>query len=333
MQQNLDLPTILVFATGGTIGMHDVGKGLEPDPNFPEILEERANTIAGQYGHRVKLNQLQPAIDSANADEETAPKIARALKARIGASSPRGVVVLHGTDTLAFTAARLSFELSGVGAPVVVTGSQFAHGAESTDAWDNLRLAIRTATQASPEAPVSVAFGGTVIPAIRSTKFDAEGLTAFRAERKLGTSPVGLPKLPAEASIVRTANARVISYRFTPATTAKDLLAIVGGEPDALVLECYGAGNAPMAKPGMADAIREIGTRMPLVAITQCTNGSVNTDRYAVGRKLAAAGVIAGKDLTLEAAIGKLGYLIDAGFTRGEIESHMTQNLVGECTP
>lgn len=327
-----ELPTVLIFATGGTIGMHDTGRGLEPDPAFPEILEQTANAYAASLGYRVKVNLLQPAIDSANADEETAPKIARALRARIGASSPRGVVVLHGTDTLAYTAARLAFELSGLTSPVVVTGSQFPHGAEGTDAFDNLRLAIRTSTQASPGAPVSVAFGGKVIPAIRATKFDADHLSAFRAERQLAPTPRGLPRPPKVTGEVRLTNARVLSYRFTPATTARDLLAAVGGEPDALVLECFGAGNAPMAKPGMTDALRQIGARMPMVAITQCTVGTVNTDRYAVGRQFAAAGVISGHDLTLEAAIAKLGYLIDSGFDREHIDALMTANLVGECT-
>lgn len=327
-----ELPTVLIFATGGTIGMHDLGRGLEPDPNFPEVLEQIASAYAAPLGYRVKVNLLQPAIDSANADEETAPKIARALRARIGASAPRGVVVLHGTDTLAYTAARLAFELSGLSSPVVVTGSQFPHGADGTDAFDNLRLAIRTSTQASPGAPVSVAFGGKVIPAIRATKFDADRLSAFRAERPLGASPVGIPRPPAETSEVRLTHARVLSYRLTPATTARDLLAAVGGEPDALVLECYGAGNAPMAKPGMSEALREIGRRMPIVAITQCALGTVNTERYAVGREFAAAGVIPGRDLTVEAAIAKLGFLIDSGFTREQIDALVPMNFVGECT-
>ena len=324
-------PTILVFATGGTIGMYDRGNGLEPDPSFLEILEERANGISTKLGFRARVNQLQPAIDSANADEETAPKIARAIRARVGAMRASGVVVTHGTDTLAYTAARLAFELHGLGVPVVVTGSQFAHGAEPTDAFDNLALAIRAAAQASPTAPVAIAFGGALLPAVRATKSDAEALTAFRAERRLGSAPVGVPA-PRRDEEARPAHARVLSVRFTPAVGARDLLAIASAEPDAIVLECYGAGNAPMAKPGMADALREIGGRIPLVAITQCALGSVDTDRYAVGRQLAAAGVTPGGDLTVEAAIAKLGYLLDRGLDAAEVAGLVPVNLVGECT-
>ncbi|KIP52229.1 asparaginase domain-containing protein [Leucobacter komagatae] len=326
-----ELPTILIFATGGTIGMHDTGNGLEPDPGFLEILEERADRIASRYGYRARVNQLQPAIDSANADEETAPKIARALRARVGAMRASAVVVTHGTDTLAFTASRLAFELSGLGVPVVVTGSQFAHGVRPTDAFDNLQLAIRAVTQASPTAPVSVAFGGAILPAVRVTKSDAEALKAFRAERELGSNPLGLPGTPSEQALVRPAHARVLSVRFTPALAARDLLALASGEPAAMVLECYGSGNAPMTKPGMKDALKSISERMPVVAITQCANGSVDTDRYAVGRQLAAAGVTAGADLTIEAAIAKLGYLLDRGFSPTDIARLMPTNLIGEC--
>lgn len=328
-----ELPTILIFATGGTIGMHDIGNGFEPDPAFLEILEERADRIASRYGYRARVNQLQPAIDSANADEETAPKIARALRARVGAMRASAVVVTHGTDTLAYTASRLAFELTGLGVPVVVTGSQFAHGVRPTDAFDNLQLAIRAVTQASPTAPVSVAFGGAILPAVRATKSDAEALKAFRAERDLGARPVGLPGGPNDQALVRPSHARVLSVRFTPALAARDLLALASGDPAALVLECYGSGNAPMSKPGMKDALRSISERMPVVAITQCALGSVDTDRYAVGRQLAAAGVSAGADLTVEAAIAKLGYLLDRGFSAEEVSTLMPVNLIGECSP
>ena len=336
-QTTNDLPTVLILATGGTIGMHDRGNGFEIDPDFPEILEERANEIAARYGFRARVNQLQPAIESSNADEETAPKIARAIRARVTAMRPIGAVVTHGTDTLAYSASRLAFELADLGVPVAITGSQFAHGVDPTDAWDNLELAIRTVAQGSSAATiapanVSVAFGGQVMPGQRATKFDAEGLVAFRAERALGTSPRGIPAPAAGADAGRRTHARVLSFRFTPAVAARDLLAAASGEPDALVLECYGAGNAPMGKPGMADALREIAARMPVAVITQCTHGEMDTSRYAVGRQLAATGVIPGGELTVEAAIAKLGYLLDRGYSREEIAALVPANLVGECS-
>ncbi|WP_228407268.1 asparaginase domain-containing protein [Leucobacter muris] len=324
-------PSVLVFATGGTIGMHETDAGLAPDPDFPEVLERLVAGICRPLGLEARINHLLPAIDSANADAETAPRIARAISARVRTQRPRGVVILHGTDTLAYTASRLAFELAGIGSPVVVTGSQLAHGAPHTDALDNLALAIRASVKAAPGAPVSVAFGGAILPAVRTVKHDSVSLAAFRAERSLAPDPAGIPSAPSGLDSP-AAPARVLSFRFTPAVTAADLRAALGGGPDGLVLECYGSGNAPMARPGMLGTLREICGSLPVVAVTQCATGGVDLARYAVGRELAAAGAIDGSDLTVEAATAKLGFLLDRGHRGAELRGLMEQNLVGELT-
>ena len=321
-------PAVLVFATGGTIGMRQTDSGLAPDPDFPEILEQIVDGICGPLGVEPRVNHLLPAIDSSNAEADTAPRIARAIRARVRTHRPRGVVIAHGTDTLAYTAARLAFELADLGCPVIVTGSQFAHGAVGTDAVDNLSLAIRASVRASASAPVSIAFGGKLLPAVRAEKHNTVALEAFRAERPLAPAPQGVPSGDGE---MRPRSARVLTYRFVPGVTAEDLRCATLGSPDALVLECYGSGNAPMARPGMLGTLREIGDRMPVVAITQCAGGGVDLGRYAVGRELAAAGVIDGSDLTVEAAIAKLGFLIDRGVSGSELRALMETNLVGEC--
>ncbi|WP_240422736.1 asparaginase domain-containing protein [Leucobacter sp. wl10] len=322
-------PTVLVFATGGTIGMHETDGGLAPDPDFPEVLERLVGGICRPLGVEARINHLLPAIDSANADAETAPRIARAISARVRTHRPRGVVILHGTDTLAYTAARLAFELSGLGSPVVVTGSQRPHGAAGTDAVDNLAMAVRASVRAAPGAPVSIAFGGSILPAARATKHDSVSLTAFRAELPLAAGAAGVPAAPA-AHDSPAAPARVLSFRLTPAVTAEDLRAVAGGGPGGLVLECYGSGTAPVARPGMLGTLRELSAAMPVVAITQCATGGVDLTRYAVGRELAAAGVIDGSDLTVEAATAKLGFLLDRGHRGEDLRALMERNLVGE---
>lgn len=323
-------PSVLVFATGGTIGMRDTDSGLAPDPDFPEVLGDLVEHLCAPIGADHRVNQLLPAIDSANADADTAPRIARAVIARVRTQRPRGVVITHGTDTLAYTAARLAFELNGIGAPVILTGSQLPHGAPGTDAFDNLSLAIRASLRAAPAAPVSIAFGGKLLPAVRSTKHDSRSFEAFRAESALATGAEGVPALQSENAPGRPA--RVLSFRFTPAVTASDLRAFAAAEPDGLVLECYGSGNAPTARPGMLGVLRELCNQMPVVAITQSATGGVDLTRYAVGRELAATGVIDGADLTLEAAVSKLGFLLDRGCTGDELRSLMERNLVGELT-
>lgn len=333
-------PEILIFATGGTIGMRETDAGLAPDPDFPEALDALVASICEPFGTGWRINHLHPPIDSANANEETGPRIARAIRARMRAHPARGVVVTHGTDTLAFTAARLAFELANLDAPVVVTGSHFPHGAEGGDARSNLALAIRTAVLASREAPACVAFGGALVPAVRTRKHDSSAIEAFRAESEIAADPRGLPPAPATMQdpeqLATRSIARILSFRFVPGVTADDLLAAVGGGPDGLVLECYGSGTGPVDHPGMQDALRRITDAMPVVAVSQCAKGGIDFARYATGSALAATGVIDGSDLTVEAATAKLGYLLDSGhhWNSGDREGFralMGTNLIGEC--
>ncbi|MBK0419715.1 asparaginase [Leucobacter sp. CSA1] len=328
-------PSVLVFATGGTIGMRQTDAGLAPDPDFPEILESLVDGICGPLGIDPRVNHLLPAIDSANADADTAPRIARTVRARVRTQQPRGVVILHGTDTLAFTAARLAFELSDLGAPVVVTGSQLPHGAPGSDAGANLALALRAAVRAALGAPVSIAFGGELLPAVRATKHDSVSPRAFRAEQPLAPRREGVSAPPDDRDRPSPARgpARVLSMRLVPSVTAEDLRAAVGGRPDGLVLECYGSGTAPTGRPGVPEALRAVCAEMPVVAVSQCAAGGVALGRYAVGAELARAGVIDGGDLTVEAALAKLGFLLDAGFEGAGLMAEMTRNLVGERTP
>jgi len=324
--RQIDARSVLVFATGGTIGMHETDDGLAPDPDFPEILEQMVARVCDPTGIEWRVNHLHPPIDSSNADAETAPRIARAIRARVRTHRPRGVVVTHGTDTLAFTAARLAFELGDLGVPVVVTGSQLPHGAPGSDAAPNLILAIRAAMRAKPGSPVAIAFGGELLPAVRATKHDSVALKAFRAESPLAADATGIPN---RAPASPPQPARVISFRFVPGVAAQDLAALASARPDGLVLECYGSGGGPVTR--LRSTLRELCAAMPVVAVTQCATGGVALGRYAVGRELAATGVIDGSDLTLEAATSKLGFLLDAGFAGAELRALMERNLVGEC--
>ncbi|MBO1902186.1 asparaginase [Leucobacter weissii] len=322
-------PAVLVLATGGTIGMRVGEHGLAPDPGFPEALKDLVAEICGPLGADHRINHLHPPIDSANADADTARRIARTVGARVRTSGPRGVVVLHGTDTLAYTAARLAYELSDLGTPVVLTGAQHPHGAEDGDARSNLSLAVKTSLRARRDAPVSIAFGRRLLPAVRATKHQAEAIEAFRAERPLATGATGVPA-QLRARRDRLSPARVISFRFVPGVAPGDLRAIAGAGPDGLVLECYGTGNAPLGTPGMREALRAVAAELPVVAITQCATGSVDFGRYAVAKEMRALGVIDGGDMTLEAALGKLAFAVEAGLSGSPLGSFMQLNVLGE---
>jgi len=324
---------VLIFATGGTIGMRASERGLAPDPQFPEALERAVAAVCGPLGARFRINHLNPPVDSANADADTAPRIARTVGARVrtiglGSEELRGVVILHGTDTLAYTGARLAFELAEIGVPVVLTGSQEPLGAPESDAPANLSLAIKAALRARADAPVAIAFGGSLIPAVRASKYQAVAAEGFRAERALADGAVGTSTV--RGAEPRSVPARVLSFRFVPGVLAEDLRGAASGEPDALVLECYGTGNGPTARPGVAEALREVCERMPVVAVTQCATGGVDFARYAAAMGLAEAGVIDGGDMTLEAALAKLAFCLDRGVNGEALRDALTENLVGE---
>ena len=337
-------PRILVVVAGGTFGMHETSRGLAPDPAFPSALErmlesataDAALTALGKIATHTVF--MKPAIDSSDADTGTALELATIVRdAANSLPGFRGAVIIHGTDTLAYIAARLAFELHDLACPVLLTGSQFPYTAAESDAGPNLLLALRAAashpaTYASAP-PVRIAFGDAIIPAVRATKASSTSLDAFQASLPLAPEPQGVPRLSYSQVLSR---ARVITYPITPGLIADDLLAAVGGKPDGLILETYGSGNAPVSRNGVREALERIAEKIPVVAISQCRIGGVHLGRYETGTALAETGVIDGSDLTREAALAKLSFLLDRGVTHSAgsmgIEAYMQQNFIGESS-
>lgn len=332
-----DVGPVLIVYAGGTFGMKDFGHGLEA---VPELREEVAALVAESdltRGVSTDWDYVVPAqiIDSAEAGQSTAAELARLVRDRCALRTYRGVVVIHGTDTLAFTAARLAFSLADLAVPVVVTGSQLPLGAVDTDAVQNFCDAFVLVSEGSSRG-CTVVFGGKRLPAVRATKGSSEDLVAFVAHRELGENPSGVPaELAQRAAAGGSAPpaASVGLVKLFPGFSAAILEAALLAYPGGLVLECYGAGTAPIRTLGFLDAIRAAVARGTVViAVTQCETGSVQLGRYAVGDELAAAGALGGLDLTVEAALAKLGVLLDAGCTPAELHDLMRRNLIGECT-
>lgn len=323
--------------------MRESDRGLQPDRQFDTALEQLVDEVSADLGASVRINHLTPAIDSAEASADWAPSIARAVRARVRASTIRAVVITHGTDTMSYVAARLAFELATIDAPVIVTGAQWPHGAPHSDAEENLRLSLRTAAKTAAHhatgaasravTPVTIGFGGLVLPAVRAQKFSTVDRAAFRAHRPLANGATGIPAEPElPTAPFRASPARVVSLRMVPGITPSDVEAIAHAGASGLVLECYGSGTAPMSQPGMRDVLESITSQMPVVAVSQCEQGNVEFGRYAVSRQLQETGVLNGRDLTVEAALAKLGFLLDRLPNNDpRIAELMSQNLIGEC--
>ncbi|KAB1662232.1 hypothetical protein F8O01_01875 [Pseudoclavibacter chungangensis] len=335
-EQNVDrvADAILVVYAGGTFGMRDLGRGLEAVPDITPIVAGLMDRRERETGEPLAwdLVSVTPAIDSAEADASTAPSLARLVRRHVEAGAYRGVVIVHGTDTLAHTAARLAFDLADLDLVVACTGSQIPHGAPDSDADANFTDAVRVA--AGDAAPgVRIVFGGRCLLGVRATKRSSEDLDGFTAHRAPGGSPVGVPRDVTRALAERrdAPSTPIGLLHVSPGLVPAVADAVARAYPAGFVLACYGAGTAPGFVAATVRAVAAAGA--VVVAITQCEDGGVHLDRYAVGAALADAGAVDGGDLTAEAAVAKLGALVDAGLARADVVRLLGANLVGERSP
>lgn len=339
--------TLLVLHTGGTIGMRPGPRGFAPSRGA--LLETIARTPQlhdpavgiGEHGGRPSFTtppfatgarvryevlEYDPLLDSANLDLSHWACFARDL----GRLHDRydGFVVLHGTDTMAFTASALSFMLEGLAKPVVLTGSQIPLVCLRNDALDNLLGALELAAL-HPIPEVTLYFHHKLLRGNRASKHDASSLDAFDSPNLAPLATVGIDVALNETLLlaadprpfgVRTElSPHVASLRLYPGITSGVLENFLRPPLEGLVLETYGSGNGP-ERADLLAVLREASARGVLVLnVTQCPRGQVRGD-YQVGRALAEAGVIAGGDLTSEAAMAKLALVLGqraaAGWTR-----------------
>lgn len=334
----LDLATLRVeiLYTGGTFGMVDGGDGLRPRAGIGGDVAELIDAYTDRFGIPVEFRyrELAQVIDSAHADPATVDVIADQVRAALaatrpdGGTPPDGVIVIHGTDTMAYTGARLAFELHDLTIPVVLTGAQIPLGQPGSDAADNLLLALNSiATQ--PASGTFIAFGSRLHPAVRASKRASHGHDGFTTVR-----PHTPPPTPVTPPVAAKAEAPSPVGLFTvfPGMDTDLLDAALRIYHGGVVLECYGAGTMP-ASAAALDAIRKAtGRGTPVVVITHCDSGSVDLGLYQPGRALLAAGAIGGGDMTREAALAKLAHLAGRELTAAELRRWMTTNLLGELT-
>lgn len=306
--------------------------------------EPRFTTARFEDGTRVRYDVIEhdPLLDSANLDLSHWTRFA----SLVGDHYDRydGFVVLHGTDTMAYTASALSFVLDGLAKPVVLTGSQLPLARARSDGMDNLLTALWVAARSGiPE--VMLAFHHQVFRGNRSTKRDAVGFDAFaspnhpplveagitmrvRRDHALPAPPPGTP-----FRVHTSLSAQVAALRLYPGIT-RDILANFLRPPlEGLVLETYGTGNAPDTRRDLIEVIEEATARGVVVLnVTQCLKGKVGAE-YQAGRALAEAGVLAGSDLTPEAALTKLCWLLGRSeLSRDDVRRLVVTPLRGEMS-
>jgi L-asparaginase len=333
---------IYIAYTGGTIGMRR-----RPDGSYIPAPGYLAEVMAGLPELRdprvpsYHIHEYPALLDSANMTPADWTIIARDIEANY--TRYDGFVVLHGTDTMAYTASALAFMLRNLGKPVILTGSQIPLCEVRSDARANLITALLIAAScAIPE--VCLSFGSRLLRGCRAVKVNASGLEAFDSPNlpPLGTlgitielnQALALPPPPADTSLeVQELDPQVAigALRLFPGIAAAMVEALLGSLRG-LVLEAYGAGNGPTRDPAFVAALRQARRGVVIVDCTQCLRGSVDLGAYATGALLADAGAISGYDMTAEAALAKLFYLFSAGYEPADVRRLMQQNLRGEVT-
>lgn len=321
---------LLVLYTGGTIGMQMSEQGLAPASGFETRLRGE-QAARGLHLPEWCFLALEPPIDSANVTQAHWLAMRDAIVRAVLEEGCDGVLLLHGTDTLAYSAAALSFLLLGLPAPVVLTGSMQPAGLPGSDGWPNLFGAF--AALAGGLAPaVHLYFAGRLLHGARACKLSSEAFDAFAeaGRPRQGQRAVGLPAGLDYRCRRRPVNLAVLPV--FPGLAAAHVRALLDSGVEGLLLECYGSGTGPSDDPALLAVLAEAHARgVLLAAISQCPQGHVEFGVYAAGSRLREAGLLSGGGMTREAALGKLFALLGAGLSAAEAAHWFVLDLCGEC--
>jgi len=337
--------SVLLIYTGGTIGMkEDPGNQTLRPFDFSSLMEEVPELR--KFALRIDSYTFDPLIDSSDIEPSMWQKLAEII--RDNYNSYDGFVVLHGTDTMAYRASALSFMLENLSKPVIFTGSQLPIGRPRTDGKENLISAVEIASarepDGSPTVPeVCIYFNSLLLRGNRCTKVDATGFEAFRSPNLPPLAEAGIDirynrdiirrTPPGPFRIHTRLDTSVSILKVHPGITrqvVEDIL--LGSRTRAVIIESYGCGNAP-SSDWFLDIVRKSNDRGKILYnVTQCIRGLVNMDLYATGRTLKDAGVLGGKDITTESALGKLFFLMGNSDDNESVKAYLEYDLRGEMS-
>ena len=324
---------ILLLTTGGTIACATGSSGLKPRSS--DIMQYALDQLRQYYDITV---QDVMCLDSSNIRPEEWQRIARYVFAH--RLQYDGIVISHGTDTMAYTASAVTFMLPGLDRPVVFTGSQLPLTDPLSDGPDNLRTAFAMAS--AGHNGVFVAFDRKVMLGCRAVKVRASNFSAFESvnaryagvigSQGLVINPAALPDVPSQPQLCDAISKTVFLLKLTPGLSPEIFHALKDLGYKGIVIEAFGLGGMTVMNRGLQGIRSAVESGISVVVTTQCLYDSADLQVYQVGQQLLELGVIQGKDMTSEAAMTKLMWALGQGMDQEQIARLFRQNLAGEIT-
>ncbi len=331
---------VLIIYTGGTIGMKMTDKGYAPVSGFFDTALHEIDDLKSERLPSWELYEMSPLLDSSDITVKEWNAIAEVVYKNYDRFD--GFVILHGTDTMAYTASALSFMLRGLNKPVVLTGSQIPLSEVRSDGRDNLITSIMIAGDGIvPE--VTLYFSGTLLRGNRATKMSADDLVAFDSPNYPHLAEAGITikyNLPAirknngeKLELCPLSNIPIGVLKVFPGIQFGLFESIMTEKLSGIVLETFGAGNIPGGGGDLIPIIKRAFESGTVIAVcSQCPGGTVSLGTYETSSTLKGAGAVSGADMTTEAAVAKLYYLFSIGIDKEEIKFRMEKDLRGELS-